>query len=331
MGSVGRWVLGLGLLALACASGVGADNAAADGGAADGGGGASGSGGGSLGGMAGGGEAGTGDAGGAGGDASSAGGSSGAAGAAGAGNAVGSGGGAGASGAAGAAGATGDPPIFGGIVCLPDVGSGAVAVEGQPVSCTFGVTGEPGVDVLLSCEDIGGTPLDCSTAPSGFEILPLGPVPLPVTGGRFQATTAGRAGTTLVVFWVANDGSQIGRHTYAAQVVADDGVNGAPTLSVDCGGDADGEVDVPAGQPLECRVTVLDPDPDVVSWSFVRTSSVPPVTEPTPPGDAQAAPFAADWVFSTDAAEAGGTWVFRFTADDSVAPPVVFDLTVNVN
>ncbi len=234
---------------------------------------------------------------------------------------------AGASGMGGSAAA----PAFADIVCLPDVGSGEVAVEGQPVMCSFGVTGAPGANVSLTCEDAAGGTVDCSVASSNFQIQPFGSNPVPVSGGFFGGSTNGLAGTTLVVIWVADDGSAEGRHTFAAQVVADDGINGAPAISVDCGGDTDGDVDVSAGQPLDCRVVFADPDPDSVSWSYARTGGPAPTADPSPFGGLGSAPYGVDWRWLTDASEAGGTWVYRFTADDSVAPAVTFDLTVNVN
>lgn len=218
---------------------------------------------------------------------------------------------------------------FSNIACLPDIHGGADWVEGQSITCAFEVHGEVGRDATLSCEDTGGTSLDCSSS-SSTQIQPFGSNPLPITSGWFGAPSTGLAGTTYEIVWVADDGTDQARYTLSGSVIADDGVDGDPSILVDCGGDADGEVDVTAGDRLECTLTFLDPDPDSIWWDYSLDSGATPVNEPSPYSGLGGAPYSVLWHWDTDVSESGGTWVWTFTADDETDPVISFDLTVHV-
>ncbi len=275
------------------------------------------------------GSSGNGGAGGSGG-AAGAGGSSGSAGA---GAASGAGGGSTGGSSGGSTGGSGGgspgDPTFVDISCLPDVLGGVSVVEGQPISCSFGVTGAPGESVELTCEDDQGNVTDCGPT-SGTQIQPFGSNPLPLDDGWFGTGTAGLAGDMVNVVWVATDGQgNRGTYTFEAPVVADDGVNEPPTIEVNCAGDTDGAVSVAGGEKLECDILLLDPDPDQIWWDYTTISGAP-VNSPGPYSGVGGAPYTAIWHWDTTAAEAGSSFVFRFTADDETAPVVEYDLTVDV-
>lgn len=219
---------------------------------------------------------------------------------------------------------------FTGIHCLPDVDGGDDVVAGQNVSCRFGVQGATGRRVTLSCEDGSGTAIDCSSS-SSTQIQPFGSNPLPVFNGWFgMGNTSSLGGTTVVIVWVADDTVEQARHRFEADVIADDGTNGPPSIEVDCGGDTDGSVSVTAGSRLDCRLFILDPDPDDVSWDYSQTSGATPVTSPSPYGGTGRAPYDVTWRWQTDSSESG-TFVYTFSADDGTATAVTYDLTVDVS
>lgn len=219
---------------------------------------------------------------------------------------------------------------FTGIRCLPDVEGGDDVVAGQNVSCRFGVQGATGRRVTLSCEDASGTAIDCSSS-SSTQIQPFGSNPLPVFNGWFgMGNTSSLGDTTVVIVWVADDTVEQARHRFEADVIADDGTNGPPSIEVDCGGDTDGSVSVTAGSRLDCRLFILDPDPDDVSWDYSQTSGATPVTPPSPYGGTGRAPYDVTWRWQTDSSESG-TFVYTFSADDGTATAVTYDLTVDVS
>ncbi|MBW2260739.1 MAG: hypothetical protein JRG91_02110 [Deltaproteobacteria bacterium] len=219
---------------------------------------------------------------------------------------------------------------FTNIRCLPDVGGGDDVVAGQNVSCRFGVQGATGRRVTLSCEDDSGTAVDCSSS-STTQIQPFGSNPLPVFNGWFgMGNTSSLGGTTVVTIWVADDTVGQARHRFEANVIADDGTNGPPTIEVDCGGDTDGSVSVTAGARLDCTLYILDPDPDDVSWDYTQTSGATPVTPPSPYGGTGRAPYDVTWRWQSDSSESG-TFVYTFSADDGTASTVTYDLTVDVS
>ncbi len=219
---------------------------------------------------------------------------------------------------------------FTGIHCLPDVDGGDDVVAGQNLSCRFGVQGATGRRVTLTCEDESGTAVDCSSS-SSTQIQPFGSNPLPVFNGWFgMGNTSSLGGTTVVIIWVADDTVEQARHRFEADVVADDGVNAPPSIEVDCGGDTDGSVSVTAGSRLDCRLFILDPDPDDVSWDYSQTSGATPVTSPSPYGGTGRAPYDVTWRWQTDSSESG-TFVYTFSADDGTATAVTYDLTVDVS
>jgi hypothetical protein len=219
---------------------------------------------------------------------------------------------------------------FTNIRCLPDVGAGDDVVAGQHVSCRFGVQGASGRRVTLSCEDESGTAVDCSST-STTQIQPFGSNPLPVFNGWFgMGDTSSLGGTTVVTIWVADDTVEQARHRFEADVIADDGVNGPPSIEVDCDGDTDGTVSVTAGSRLDCTLFILDPDPDDVSWDYTQTSGATPSASPSPYGGTGRAPYDVTWRWQTDSSESG-TFVFTFSADDGTATAVTYDLTVEVS
>jgi hypothetical protein len=218
---------------------------------------------------------------------------------------------------------------FRSIRCLPDVDGGEDVVAGQSMFCRFEVWGTAGRRATLTCEDASGAPIDCSSS-SSTQIQPFGSNPLPVINGWFGTSTSGLAGTTIVIVWVADDTVETATHRFEADVVADDGVNGPPSIEVECEGDSDGNVDVTAGDRLDCRLVILDPDPDTVDWDYTQTSGPTPATSPSPYSGLGPAPFDVTWRWQTASTDAG-TYVFRFSADDGTAAAVTFDLTVNVS
>ena len=223
-------------------------------------------------------------------------------------------------------------PVFEDVHCLPDVTASPPEslVDGQMLQCTFRVTGPAGASVTLSCQDDSGSPIDCSSTSVTTQIQPFGVHSLPVENGWFGSPSDGMGGQSIVVVWVADDGQgNIGTYRLEAPVIPDDGINQPPSLELDCGGDTDGDVDVTAGQELLCRISVLDPDPDQVRWDYVVQSGSPANT-PHPAGGLGGVPYAVDWRWQTEGSEAGSTVVFRFSADDSNASMVTYDLTVHV-
>jgi hypothetical protein len=213
---------------------------------------------------------------------------------------------------------------------LPDVDGGEDVVAGQSMFCRFEVRGSGGRRVTLSCEDESGTDLNC-TSSSPMQIQPFGSNPLPVFNGWFGiANSDSYEGTTVVVMWVADDTVEQARHRYEADVIADDGSNGAPSIEVTCEGDSDGNVDVTAGDRLDCRLVFLDPDPDTLTWDYTKTSGPDPVTGPSPYGGTGRAPFDVIWRWQTDSGESGA-FVYQFSVDDGTAAAVTYDLTVNVS
>lgn len=215
------------------------------------------------------------------------------------------------------------------VICLPEVTGGQTIVEGSLVTCTFHVAGPPGRAVTLRCEDGAGNELDCGSS-SRTQLQPFGASPLPLDDGFFTISTDGLAGTTAVVVWVADDGEEEARHRFEAQVVADDGLNEPPGIELDCGGDTDGSVDIKAGNELVCTLRFIDPDPDLLTWSYEIAQGGTPTSEPTPFGGAATAPFEAEWRWITAPSESGMAWTFRFKVMDGAAPEVTRDLIVNV-
>jgi len=218
---------------------------------------------------------------------------------------------------------------FANIRCLPDVGSGESVVDGQSMFCRFEVRGGSGTRATLECEDDTGSPIDCGSS-STTQIQPFGSNPLPIINGWFGTGTSGRAGTTIVVVWVADDTVDQARHRFEADVVADDGVNGPPSIEVTCAGDSDGEVGVAAGARLDCTLRFLDPDPDDLTWDYVQTSGPAPTSAPGPYSGLGRAPFDVTWRWQTATGESG-TYVYTFSVDDGTSSPATFDLTVNVS
>lgn len=218
---------------------------------------------------------------------------------------------------------------FTNIRCLPDVGAGDDVVDGQNLFCRFEVRGATGRRVDLSCEDESGSVIDCSSS-STSQIQPFGSNPLPVFNGWFGTGTSGLAGTTIVIIWVADDTVDQVRHRFEADVIADDGTNGPPSIEVSCEGDTDGDVSVTAGDRLDCMLFFLDPDPDSLDWDYTQTSGPTPVTSPAPYGATGPAPFDVTWRWQTDSGESGA-FVYTFSVDDGTAAAVTYDLTVNVS
>lgn len=218
---------------------------------------------------------------------------------------------------------------FTSIICLPDTSNGQAVVEGQQIGCTFRVEGTTTGSVSLRCEDDAGAALDCGSS-STTQLQPSGSHPLPINDGWFYTRTDGLAGTTLVVIWVADGGNTQARHRFEAPVIADDGLNEPPSIAIDCAGDTDGRVRVTAGNQLGCTLRFLDPDPDVLVWSYQQTAGPAPASQPRPFGGAGSAPLTADWQWQTSTSEAGGSWMYTFHVDDGTAPPVTSDLVVTV-
>jgi hypothetical protein len=213
------------------------------------------------------------------------------------------------------------------VACVPDVSRDVV--QGQTISCTFRVVGTTMANATLRCRDAASAPVDCSST-SSTQLQPFGSNALPINDGLFIMSTQGRAGTHPVIVWVADTGALQATHRFEANIVADDGVNGPPSIEFNCAGDADGTVRVVAGAQLVCQVRLSDPDPDTLSWSYTQTAGSVPANEPTPFGGSGQAPLEFTWRWSTVAAEAGASWTYRFTVNDGTAPAVTRDLAVSV-
>jgi hypothetical protein len=218
---------------------------------------------------------------------------------------------------------------FSDISCLPDVSKGASVVEGQSVSCIFRLEGRAGRSASFRCEDAAGAALDCGTS-SSTQLQPFGSNPLPVKDGLFIMSTGGLGTGKRTVVWVADDGELQSRHRLEMNIVANDGVNEAPAIEFNCGGDTDGSVRVAAGSQLSCQIRFVDPDPGLLSWSYAVSSGPTPVSEATPFGGSGEAPHEVLWSWGTAASEAGKAWTYTFTVDDGTAPAVTRGLVVTV-
>lgn len=238
----------------------------------------------------------------------------------------GSDGGGGTDGGSGADGGA-EAPAFTQIACVPDPRSQDI-VAGQIIQCGFHVIGPAGASATLSCENESGASIDCGSA-STTQLQPFGSNPLPINDGQFVMSTAGRANTRAVVVWVGSNGSAQGRYRFEANIVADDGVNEPPRIDIDCGGDTDGVVSAPAGSTLSCQVRFVDPDPDILTWSYALSAGAAPVNDPTPFGGAGVAPIVVSWRWNIAASEAGSIRTYTFTASDGTAAPVTRQLVVS--
>ncbi|WP_143195792.1 hypothetical protein [Archangium sp. Cb G35] len=212
---------------------------------------------------------------------------------------------------------------------MPDVSGGKTIVEGKSLSCVFRLEGEAGRSVSSRCEDASGAAIDCGSS-SPMQLQPFGSNKLPVKDGLFIMSTARLGSGKRTVVWVADDGEHTARYRLEVNIVPDDGVNGAPGVEFNCGGDTDGSVRVSAGAQLTCTVRFVDPDPDTLSWSYALASGSTPQNEATPFGGSGQTPHEVVWRWSTQASEAGKTWTYAFTVNDGTAPAVTRNLTVSV-
>jgi hypothetical protein len=246
-----------------------------------------------------------------------------------------SGGTAGAAGAAGAAGGGGAPNPnalrFENARCSYQVTGATTLVDGMPIECGFDVLGDPNRQVTLSCEDALGKPIDCSASSTGAQAVPFGPQPIPLVRGQLLDWASGMAGKTYSIVVVASDGVETAKHPLLIPIVADDGINVAPTIDFDCDGDTDGQVDVTAGETVSCHIVYYDPDPGTFEYSLQRTQGADPVNYVSTEVGAAYTSRELELSWQTDASEAGTSASYELGADDTVAPAVKKTIAIHVH
>jgi len=211
--------------------------------------------------------------------------------------------------------------------CVPDVLNGEPLPQGVELGCEFRVVGITGRTTELSCEDGWGEPVDCF---GGWSIWmePVGQNPLPINDGYFWMHFMNFLPPWLAdggLVWVADDGYEQARLSLQFQQIP----NEPPEVWVECSGDAGGFVTVQAGDSLQCQVHTFDPNPNAhVAWEVTRVKGPPPVNSPTPTWGG--GPGVVSWSWSTDPAEGGELWRWRFWASDGPLFAEPFDLSVQV-
>ncbi len=213
---------------------------------------------------------------------------------------------------------------FTAVACEPNVLDGQAVAAGGLLECVFGVEGQAGRTVELSCESPEGDPLGCQQDWPPRWLQPGEPVALPVEDGWFGMVVDGPEPLPVGMVWVADDGLDRVRFELSWTIKT----NNPPQIRLDCGGGGS-MVTVVAGDLLQCALVTSDQDAgDVVYWTVALAQGPQPLMEPAPQwGEG---PGEIPWAWQTASSEAGDTFVFRFFAHDSTAYAPHFDLMVIV-